>query len=233
MREASARAPRRARAASTARDRCRRARPTSAMNSRVAPTPIGTVCVQRHAECALAASAAVVRDDLRIEADVEVGIGQAADVGRARAQRRHDVHVDAERVQQAADLARRRRGSGSRAARAEQVARGAGGLAARAARRPGRRHAVGEQRAHELVEGFGRAPVLLLRVGGQFERHHRHRQVHAPREARPAGPGSAPPCRTRRPAAPPAGSARRPRRPRASPDRRCRRRGRAPGRSCR
>ena len=35
----------------------------------------------------------------------------------------------------------------------------------------------------QLVEGFGRSPVLLFLVRGQFDRHHRYRQSQRPREA--------------------------------------------------
>ncbi len=59
----------------------------------------------------------------------------------------------------------------------EQVA---GGLAVRGtwrARRARRGRMRAGQRADHLVEGLGRAPVLLLLVRGQLERHHGHRQV--------------------------------------------------------
>ena len=117
---------------------------------------------------------------LGVEHHVEVGLGQAGDVVGAGVQGRGDAHVHAQLLQQPGDLDD-----------VVTVAKAQGRGPEQVAPRP----AAGQRRAlhaggagngaHHLVEGFGGAPVLLALVGGQFQRHHRHRQLQRLRE--PAG----------------------------------------------
>ena len=137
----------------------------------------------RDAELALQPAAHRGRH-LRVEVEVGVGRGDAHQVGRAGTQRGHHGHIDAVGGQQLADLAHV-------VAAAEAQQRGAQQVHPRpAAFRPpaagirfggaGRRQLGFEQATHQLVEGFGGAPVLLLGVGGQLQAHHRNAaQVHA------------------------------------------------------
>ena len=71
-------------------------------------------------------------------------------------------------------------------ARTQQVHPGAAALlppAGRGGFGAARRRQLGlQQGAHQLIEGFGGAPVLLLGIGGQLQAHHRHPQIHAPRQ---------------------------------------------------
>ena len=67
--------------------------------------------------------------------------------------------------------------------RAEQVAARPRARLARRPLRARRRRVRPGQGAHELIEGLGRAPVLLPLVGRQLERHHRDRQAERPRQA--------------------------------------------------
>ena len=130
----------------------------------------------RHAERALQPRRQRARH-FRVQADVEVGLGQALQVVRRRAQRCDHVDVDAEFAEQPGDLDHVVAAAEAEDRRPEQVRLRARAVGARRAHGAGRGDAVGEQRAGKLVEGFGGAPVLLLRVRGQFQRHHRHRQA--------------------------------------------------------
>ena len=151
------------------------------MKSRVAPTPIGMVLIAgwpnvRCSHCA------VWRGDFRIEHDVEIGIAEPGEVGGRGAERRDDIHVDAEATQQAGDflhvvaMAKAERG------RAEQIAAwprpGWAGRPWRARRRRVR----SRESAHEMIEGLRRAPVFLALIGGQLERHDRDRQIERARQ---------------------------------------------------
>lgn len=72
--------------------------------------------------------------------------------------------------------AERRRPQNVAAGRFAELARGAGAS--------GWGHVRAGEAAHQLVEGLGRAPVLLALIGGQFERDHRDRQSERASEAR-------------------------------------------------
>ena len=141
----------------------------------MAPTPIGTVLVQGWPKVRSSQRAAGPAIS-GIEHDVEVGLAQPGEVGGAGAHRRHHVDVDAQAAEQAGDL-------GDVVAVAEAQRRGAEQVAARPRAGLARRPLVpaAERRAGEgadqLVEGLGRAPVLLLLVGRQLQRHDRDRQV--------------------------------------------------------
>ncbi len=123
--------------------------------------------------------------DLGVEHDVEVGLAQARKVGRRRPLRRGDVDVDTEARQQAADLDDIVAMTEPQRRRSEDVARRA--VARRRALRAGcERTGCGVRAgegAHQLVEGFRRTPVLLLGIGGQLQRHHRHGKVEGGGEA--------------------------------------------------
>ena len=178
-----------------------RARPR-AMKSRVAPTPIGTVFVARLAEGALAATAPPAPAISGYSTTLKsASPSRARSAGRG-AQRRDDVDVDAEPVEQPRDLGdvvamaeaergRARAGCSAAARRSRARPRWCRAAALRAG-----------ERAHQLVEGLGGAPVLLALIGRQLERHDRDRQARARAPGRPDRPGSARPCRTRRPASP-------------------------------
>ena len=144
------------------------------MKSRVAPRPIGTVAHGRLAVDPFQPGGGGA-GDLGIEHDVEVRVGQPAQVGRRGAERGGDVHLDAQPAQQAPDL-------DDVVAVAEAERRGAEQVAARAVRRGARRGRGGEV-AHQLVEGLRRAPELLLLIGGQLQREDRDRQVEGLGEA--------------------------------------------------
>ena len=129
--------------------------------------------------------------DLGVEADVEVGVGQAREVGAGRVERGDDVDVDADAPEQSAHLDDVVAAAEAEARRADQVRarparRGRRAVARVGAVRGRRRGAlargVEQQRPHQRVEGLARAPVLLLRVGGELERHDRNRQAEPLRE---------------------------------------------------
>ena len=120
---------------------------------------------RRHAEAALQ-PAANRAGQLRIKADVGVGVGDAPQVRRAGLQRRHHVHLDAVFGEQPADLAHVIAAAEAQQAGSQQVdPRSAalrlpaigGGLGA-----AGRRDLVFQQSPHQLIQGLGRAPVLLF-----------------------------------------------------------------------
>ena len=115
--------------------------------------------------------------DLRIEDHVEIGLAEPGDVAGRRIERRHDGDVDAEARQERADLRKIVAMAKAEGAGAENVAAwaGAGGPLGPGGSR-GRRARSGEG-AHDAVEGFRRAPVLLLLVGREFQRDHRDRQA--------------------------------------------------------
>ena len=110
--------------------------------------------------------------DLGVEHDIEVGVGQAAQVFGCGGERRHHVDLDAHVGQQSANLLQvvtvpkaQRRG-------AQDIATWLFRLSVFTRWRCG----LG-QVAHELVKGLGGAPVFLALVGGKFEGHHGHGQV--------------------------------------------------------
>ena len=106
--------------------------------------------------------------DFGIQHDVERRVAQADQVGRAGAQRGHDVDLDAEALDQGDDLLDVVTVPEAERARAEDVAAGF------------RRRRLGLLRegTDELVERLGRAPILLLLVGRQLQRHDRHVESH-------------------------------------------------------
>ena len=113
----------------------------------------------------------------RIHHDVEVGFAEPREIGGRRIHRRDHMDVDAERIQQPRDLGDVVAVAEAERGRAQQIA--ARTLALRAfAARPGKG-------AHQTVEGLRGAPVFLLLIGRQFERHDGNRQRERGRE--PAG----------------------------------------------
>jgi hypothetical protein len=141
------------------------------MNSRVAAAPIGMVLVAVLAERARQPGGGQ-RGDLGVQHDVEIGVADARQVGRRGAKRRDDVDVHPQLRQQAADLAQVVAVAKAECRRAEDVAAWpfTGGTCAA-------RVAGAGQRAHHLVKGFRRAPVLFALVRRQLQRDHRNRQV--------------------------------------------------------
>ena len=91
------------------------------MKSRVAPTPIGTVRTAGWRSVRFEPLRRL-RGDLGIEHDVEVGVAEAGDVGGAGAERRDDVDVDTEPLEQPGDLAHVVAMAEAERGRAEQVA---------------------------------------------------------------------------------------------------------------
>ena len=206
--------PRRVARRAPAPDRRRRARATSAMKSRVAPTPIGTVVVIgwpkfRCSHCAAWPAISGYSTTLKSASPSRARSAGVAPSGAttltsmpSRSSRpviSRDVVAMAEAERGRAEHVAARPDAGSRAGRFVPGA-GACGPA---------------KRAHQLIEGLGRAPVLLPLVGRQFERHDRDRQAERARQAAGIVLDQFARCRTRRPAAPAAGSARRPRAPRS------------------
>ena len=115
-----------------------------------------------------------------VEHDVEIGLVQAGQIGRAGTHRSHHFDLDAQVSEQPFDFAHiiamaktQRRGPEDVAAR--PLALGSDGAACT------RRGAA--QVAHHLVEGLGRTPVFLALVRRQLQRHHRHRQIERTRQA--------------------------------------------------
>ena len=130
----------------------------------------------RHAEGALQPGRQGTRH-FRIQADVEIGIRQAPEVVRRCPQRRDHVDVDAQFTEQPGDLDHVVAAAEAEHRRPQQVRLRTHTLGTHRTHGTGRGDAVGEQRSCELVEGLCSAPVFLLRVRGQFQRHHRHRQA--------------------------------------------------------
>jgi hypothetical protein len=91
--------------------------------------------------------------DLRVEHDVEIGVGQAPQVVGRGAQRRGDVDPDAEALQQARDFDQVVAVAKAQRGRAQDIAQGGGPPSARG----GGTFAPRRQGAHHLIEGF-RAP---------------------------------------------------------------------------
>ena len=116
----------------------------------------------------------------RIQHHVEVGIAQPRQVGRSRALGGGHVDVDAQLAQQPRDLHHVIPVAEAQRRRAEDVGPRTRAPLPLAARRGRVRPGAG---ADDLVEGLRRAPVLLLLVGRQLHRHHRHRQVQRAGEA--------------------------------------------------
>jgi hypothetical protein len=144
--------------------------------------PIGTTRVKGCAKVRCSHCAAT-EADLGVEHDVEVGFGQPCQVVRVGTGGRGDTHLDAQALEQArisltSSRWRKPSAVGPRMLQRGRMAFGAG----RARRCRGRGVRAGE-RAHDAVEGFGGAPVLLALVGRQLERDHRHRQVQGRGEA--------------------------------------------------
>jgi hypothetical protein len=107
----------------------------------------------------------------------EVALGDAPQVVDAGAQRRDHVRVHARLGEQGAQLAHVVARAEAEHRRPEHRGPRPPPRLARRPRRPGRRRQRPAHRAHELVEGLRRAPVLLLAVRRQLERHHRHREA--------------------------------------------------------
>ena len=107
--------------------------------------------------------------DLGIKHDVEVGLAETRDVLGRGAERRCDADLHAEPLKDAGDLAHIVAMAKAERGRPQKVAAGprAWDTRTRAAR----------EGSHEPVERLRRAPVLLLLIGGEFERNDRDRQT--------------------------------------------------------
>ena len=110
--------------------------------------------------------------DFGIEADVEIGLAQPRQIGGAGPQRGGYIDGNAQGVEQPGDFDHIVAMPEPKRGRPQQIDAGPGGVRARC------RRGTGAHRTHQVVEGFGRAPVLFALVAGQFERDHRAWQPH-------------------------------------------------------
>lgn len=108
--------------------------------------------------------------DFGIEADRAIGRADPLEVGRACPKRRDQIDVDAQRAEQLPDLDQIVAMAKAERGRTQDVGDRAASLARRGA------HVLVGQPPDQLVEGFGRPPVFLAAVAGQFERDHRNVQ---------------------------------------------------------
>ncbi len=107
--------------------------------------------------------------DLRIKHDVEIRLPEFRQVGGRGAQRRGYADVNSERSQQPRDFLHVVAAAEAERGRAEQIHERF------CTRRPFATWP--RQCAHESVESFGCAPILLLLIGRQFERNDGDRQI--------------------------------------------------------
>ena len=122
--------------------------------------------------------------DLRVEADIGVGLGQSQQILRAGAEGGDDIDVDADAVEQFAHFPQIVAASEAQGAGSQEIhLRTLPGAAFKGL--PRCRYTSLQQGAHQRVEGLAGAPVFLARVGEHFDGHHGNRQPAAARQ----GPG--------------------------------------------
>ena len=116
--------------------------------------------------------------DFRVEHDIEVGVWQALQIGRAGAQGGYDGNIHAHAAQELADFLDVITVAKAQGAGAQDVAARAACAVHRACR-----IRLLCQATHQVVEGLGSAPVFLALVGRQLQCHHRNGQVQRLRQA--------------------------------------------------